>query len=60
MKKGVKLTALALAAISVFFFLLPMEVKAEPNVLLQNANQSRKVIGQVLDELGEPMNRHQW
>lgn len=55
MKKGVKLTALALAAISVFFFLLPMEVKAEPNVLLQNANQSRKVIGQVLDELGEPM-----
>ncbi|MBO5467618.1 MAG: TonB-dependent receptor [Prevotella sp.] len=55
MKKGVKLTALALAAISVFFFLLPMEVKAEPNVLLQSANQSRKVIGQVLDELGEPM-----
>ena len=55
MKKGVKLTTLALAVFSGLFFFAPAEANAEQNMLMQSANQTKKVTGQVFDELGEPM-----
>ena len=55
MKKGTKLTTLALAVFSGLFLLSSVEANAELNMVLQSASQSQKVTGQVFDELGEPM-----
>ena len=46
MKKGVKLTTLALAVFSGLFFFAPAEANAEQNMLMQSANQAKKVTGQ--------------
>ena len=53
--KGFKSTTLVLAALSALFCLNPMDARAEQTAVVQEANQSKKISGQVLDELGEPM-----
>ena len=53
--KGFKSTTLVLAALSALFCLNPMDARAEQTAVVQEANQSKKISGQVLDEYGDPM-----
>ena len=55
MMKGFKSTTLVLAALSALFCLNPMDARAEQTAVVQEANQSKKISGQVLDEYGDPM-----
>ena len=55
MMKGFKSTTLVLAALSALLCLNPMDARAEQTAVVQEANQSKKISGQVLDEYGDPM-----